>query len=151
MKIKYLKIDWLIPVLGIAVVAGSLLAGTTYLNLERRIQADEAFTATLDRLFQDQQLSTALKTIHDGEVDVAAKRLDLLLCGHIIRTDSELASADARTRRFVEDGFRRIATLRPKSAQGAAGASTQECNDDQAAAEKILTIALASAPNTQTK
>ena len=62
MKTRYIKMDWLIPVLGIAVVAGSLLAGTTYLNLERKIHADEAFTATLDRLYQDHQLSVALKT-----------------------------------------------------------------------------------------
>jgi hypothetical protein len=151
MKTRYLKMDWLIPVLGIAVVAGSLVAGTTYLNLERKMQADEAFTATLDRLHQDQQFSTVLKTIPDGAVDAGVQRLDLLLCGHIIRTDSELASADERTRRFVEDAFRRIALLRPNGAKGAAAASSQECNDDQVAAEKILTIALASAPKTQAK
>ena len=55
MKTRYLKIDWLIPVLGIAVVAGSLVAATTYLDLERQAQAEESFTATLDRLYEDQQ------------------------------------------------------------------------------------------------
>ena len=111
MKTRYLKIDWLIPVLGIAVVAGSLVAATTYLDLERKAQAEESFTATLDRLYEDQQLSTALKTLHDGAVDAGVQRLDLLLCGHILRTDSELASAGARTRTFVEDAFRRIAQV----------------------------------------
>ena len=149
MKTRYIKIDWLIPVLGIAVVAGSLLAGTTYLNLERKIHADEAFTATLDRLYQDQQLSAALKTIHDGEVGVAAQRLDLLLCGHILRTNSELASADPRTRTFVEDAFRRMARVRPKSPNGAATGSAQECSDDQTAAQRILDLALASDHSTQ--
>ncbi len=138
MKTRYLKTDWLIPLVGIAVVAGSLVAGSTYLDLERQIHADEAFTATVDRLYQDQMLSAALKTIHDGEVNVAARRLDLLLCEHILRTDAELGSADARTRAFVGDAFRRIALVRPKTANGAAAGSAQECNDDQIAAEKVL-------------
>jgi hypothetical protein len=151
MKTRYLKIDWLIPVLGIAVVAGSLVAATTYLDLERKAQAEESFTATLDRLYEDQQLSTALKTLHDGAVDAGVQRLDLLLCGHILRTDSELASAGARTRTFVEDAFRRIAQVRPKSAHSAAAGSGQECSDDQSAAQRILELALAGNHSTQTK
>jgi|ERR1035437_753104 hypothetical protein len=151
MKTKYLMIDWLIPVLGIAVVAGSLVAATTYLGLEKKMHADEAFAATLNRLYQDQQLSVALKTLHDGAVDAAAQRLDLLLCGHIIRTHEESASADERTRQYVEDTFRRIALLRPKNAQATAAGLARECSDDQAAAEKILAIALASAHDPQTK
>ena len=151
MKTRYLKIDWLIPVLGIAVVAGSLVAGTTYLNLERKIHANEALTATLDRLYQDHQLSVALKTIHNGEVAAATQRLDLLLCGHILTTNSELASADPRTRTIVEDAFRRIARIRPKSAHTTAAGSTQECNEDQAVAERILELALASDHSTQMK
>jgi hypothetical protein len=143
MKTRYLKIDWLLSVLGIAAVAGSLVAGTTYLGLERKIHADEAFMATLDRLYQDQQLSAALKTIHKGEVDVAAQRLDLLLCGHILMTNSELPSADARPRIFVEDAFRRIALLRPKNAPDAAAGPANECSDDQKAAQRILELALA--------
>ena len=137
--------------LGIAVVAGSVLAATTYLDLQRKTQAAEAFTATVDRLYQDHQLSAALKVIHEGQVEAAAQRLDLLVCGNILRTDSELASADARTRVFVQEAFRRLALVRPMGAKGAAPGSTQECNDDRAAAERILTIALASPHNTQTK
>src|ERR1035437_10752963 len=131
MKTRYLKIDWLIPVLGIAVVAGSLVAGTTYLNLERKIHANEALTATLDRLYQDHQLSVALKTIHNGEVAAATQRLDLLLCGHILATNSELTSADPRTRTIVEDAFRRMARIRPKSAHGMAVGSPEACRDAQ--------------------
>jgi hypothetical protein len=151
MKTRYLKMNWLIPVLGIAVVAGSIVAGTTYLNLERKTQAAEALTATLDRLYQDQMLSAALKTLHAGEAAVAAQRLDLLLCDDILRTNSELASADARTRTFVEDAFRRIALLRPKIAHGAAAGSAQDCTGDQAAAQRILELALAGDHSTQTK
>ena len=135
--------DWLIPVLRIAAVAAGLMAGTNYLNVERKIQANEALRATLDRVYQDQQLSLALKALHNGEGDQAAQRLDLLLCGHILTTNSELASADGRTRIVVEDAFRRIARVRPKAARGAAAGSTHECIGDQAAAERVLELALA--------
>ena len=151
MKTRYLKIDWLIPVLGIAVVAGSLVAGTTYLNLEKQIQATEAFTAKLDGLYQDHQLSLALKSIHNGEVSAAAQRLDLLLCVHILRTNSELPSAEPRTRIIIEDAFRKIALVRPKSGPSAATGSTQECSDDQKRAQQILELALAGDHSIATK
>ena len=151
MKTTQLKMNWLIPMLGIAVVAGSLVAGTTYRNLERETQANEALTATLDRLQHDLEISATLKTIHDGKVEGAAARLDLLLCGNILRTDSELGAADPQTRVYVEDAFRRMALLRPKTANGAAAAPTQECTDDRAAAQRILELALAHNPGTQTR
>jgi hypothetical protein len=151
MKTRYLKMNWLIPLLGIAVVVGSVVAATTYLDLERKADAEEAFTATLDRLYQDHQLSAALKAIHEGEVKKAARLLDFLLCDGILRIDSELVSADARTRAFVEDAFRRIATVRPKTVSRSAAGSTQERSDDQAAAERILSKVLAVAHTAQAK
>jgi hypothetical protein len=66
-------------------------------------------------------------------------------------TNSELASADPRTRTIVEDAFRRIAQVRPKSAHSAAAGSGQECSDDQSAAQRILELALAGNHSTQTK
>jgi hypothetical protein len=151
MKTKQFKMNWLITMLGIAVVAGSLVAGTTYRSLERETQANEALTATLDRLQHDLEISSTLKTIHDGNVDGAAQRLDLLLCGNILRTNAELESADVETRVHVQDAFRRKALLRPKTANGAAAAPTQECTDDRATAQRILELALAHNPGTQTR
>jgi len=46
-----------------AVVAGALVAARTYLDLERQTHSGEVLTATLDRLYQDHQLSMALMTI----------------------------------------------------------------------------------------
>jgi len=149
MKTRFLKTDWLIPLAGIAVVAGSVVAGSAYMELERKTAAEEAFTATLDHLYQDHQLSVALKAIYEGEEKEAAQRLDLLLCDSILRIDSELASADTRTRAFVVDAFRRIALVRPKTATGAAASSAQECTDDQIVAERILSKALVVAHTAQ--
>ena len=145
MKIREFRIDWLIPFVGIAVVAISVVAATTYFDCERKANAAEAFAVTLDRLFHDQQLSMVLEQIHQGEVTAAAKRLDLLLCGDVVRVDSELASADARTRAAVEDVFRRIALIRPKIAAGGANGSAQVPSDGQIEAQRILTLALGAA------
>jgi hypothetical protein len=151
MKTRCMTIDWLVPFLGVAVVAGSLMAATAYRDLERRVQSSEALTTTLERLYEDQKLSVALKAIHEGQADLAAQRLDLLLCDSILRINAGLASADPRTRAYVEDGFRKIALIRPKAGAGAPESSAQEYNEDQAAVERILTLALASTQTAQAR
>jgi len=142
MKTKCTKTDWLASLVGIALVAATVAAARAYLGSEQQTHTGEALTATLDRLYQDQQLCMALKTLHEGDAAAAAKRLDQLLCEHIIRLDSERASADARTQGFVEDAFRRMALVRPKTVAGKSADSTAECPDDRLAAERILSRAL---------
>jgi hypothetical protein len=142
MKINYLNLDRFIPWLGIAVVAAGVIGVTTYFNFERTARAAEAGAATLERLVQDQQLSSMLKQIHDGHVGEAAQSLDLRLCGDILLTEAELASASPETRMLAQKMFRRIAVARPQT-EPADTASAQEHVTDRAAAERILTLALA--------
>ena len=138
MKTNCMKTDWFVPLVGLAAIAAAVATGKAYLDFERETRAGEALTVTLDRLYQDHQLSMALKTIHDGDAVAAARRLDLLLCEHIVRLDSELASADARTRTYVEDALQRMALVRPRVVQAQSAASATDCSDDQIAAERIL-------------
>jgi hypothetical protein len=138
MKTRCLKTDWIVPALAIALVAGTLMAARTYLNFERKTDTENALTATLDRLYQDQQLTLALKTLHDGDAAAAARRLDLMLCEHIVRLDAELPSADNRTRTFVEDAFHRMARVRPKATEAKSGDSAEDYSEDVVAAERIL-------------
>ena len=105
----------------------------------------------LDRLSHDHTLSLALKALHDGEVDQAAHRLDLLLCWDILRADAELASADPRSRAWAEDIFGRIARVRPKNAEGPAAGSAWEHNEAQAGAARILELALTGAHDARTR
>jgi hypothetical protein len=142
--IRNIKIDWLIPLLGIALVVGGLLAAVSYLDMERKVHSAEALAATLDNLYQDQKLSAVLKTIHEGDVAVAAQQLDLLLCDNILRLNSELASADDRTRTYVEDAFRRMARLRPRIPEAAPSKVVPEPTEDQVAAQRILALAMVS-------
>jgi hypothetical protein len=145
---KALKVDWLAPLVGIAVVAGSVMAATTYVNLERRVYAEEALTVTLDNLYQNEKLSVALRALHDGQIDAAAQRMDLLLCQNVLRLDSQMSSPDPRTRVYVGDALRRIAQLRPRHGVIASGL---EYTQDQAAAEQILVRALDNSSFAQSK
>ena len=74
MKTRNLKLSWLIPVMGIALLAAGVVAGKTHLDLERKIQSAEFRLATVDHLFQDYQLSVALRTMRDGDPSTAAQR-----------------------------------------------------------------------------
>jgi hypothetical protein len=143
MKTNYIKLNRLIPVLGIALVAAGVMAAATYLGLERKIHSGQAFAATLDRLYQDQQLCSTLRTLHDGDVSAATQRLDLLLCDDILTLNAQLASADDLTRTYVKNAFAHLAVIRPKNAQVSAGAA-QGFHEDQMEAEQILALACAS-------
>jgi hypothetical protein len=142
MKTKYCEINWLIPVLGVAMVAGCVMAAAYYVDTERKIHSAESLAPTLDNIYLDQLLSGVLKDIHDGDVNGAAQRLDLLLCGNILRLNAELDSADDRTRAYVEDAFRRIGRVRPQIPVPVSSASAPELANDQAAAQRILALAM---------
>ncbi len=151
MKTKSLNMDWLVPFVGIAVVVGGVVAGKAYLDWGKRNQAAEARTVMLDRIYQGHQLSMALRAIHNGELNGATQRLDLLLCQGVLQTDAELVSADTGTKAYVEDSLRRLALVRPMIAQGTPAGSRPQCTDDQLAAERILTKLLASTQTAQAR
>jgi hypothetical protein len=148
MKLQDLKVNWLFPFVGIALVAGTVITATAYFDFERKADAAQAFAATLERLFQDQQLSMALEQLQQGDIAAAAKRLDLMLCGDIVRADLELATADALEQQAVQDTFRRIALIRPRTGPGGTPDPAQEPEDSRAEAERILTLALGAAAHT---
>ena len=145
-----IKFDRLIPWLGTALVAGGVMAAATYLNFERKAHSSEASLTTLDRLIHDQQLTAALKKIHNGEVAGAAQSLDLLLCGDILLTNAELPTADPDTRALVQNAFRTIARARPMTSKTDTGPA-REHTMDQVEAERILTLALAAPSGVEPK
>ncbi len=143
MKTRHFETNWLIPALGVAIVAGAVMATVSYTHTQRSIHSAECLVPTLDRIYLDQVLSGALRDIHDGEVNRAAQRLDIFLCGNILRLHDELASADPQTRAYVEEAFRRIGRVRPQNPGPDRGASGLEITSDQAAAQQILALATA--------
>jgi hypothetical protein len=137
MKDAYVKMPWLIPVLGIALVAGGLIGAATYVELERKTHDAETSIATTVRLCHDLELCAVLRTLHQGDINSAARQLDLLLCNDIVAVNSRLASADTDDRAFVKNAFVRFSLVRPKSAELLADV-TQELRGDQIEAENIL-------------
>ena len=145
MKTIYFKVRWLLPVLGIALVGGGLAGATAYVSLQRRLQSAEALGVTLERLRLQQQLSLVLKSLHNGELNAAAQRLDVMLCDSVLLVNSELASADDSRRACVQDAFARVARLRPRNSDALAGA-TRELYNEQIEAERILADASSGQP-----
>jgi hypothetical protein len=137
MKTGYIKMNWLIPSLGIALVAVGVIAAATYLDLERQNHSAEVSMARMARLHQDLQLCGVLRTIQAGDVSSAARQLDLLVCNDIVAVNSQLASADPEDCKFIRNAFVRFALIRPRSAALLTDA-TQELRSDQIEAETIL-------------
>jgi hypothetical protein len=144
MKTRYFRLNWLIPILGIGVVVGGMVAETTYVRLERDNQSAQSLANTLEHLYQDQTISLALRRIHDGEVAAAAQRLDALLCDDVLQLSAGLGSADAQTRAYVGDGFRRIGRVRPKTPEVSASGTVPPTTMDQAEAQRVLALAMGS-------
>jgi len=61
--------------------------------------------AAMARLNRDLELCSALRTLHEGDVSTAARRLDLVLCEDIIAVNSQLASLDEGERAFIRNAF----------------------------------------------
>jgi hypothetical protein len=150
MRMNCIKFDRLILWLGIALVAGGVIAAATYLNFERKIRSCEASLATLDRLIHDLKLTVAVKKIHNSEVAGAAQSLDILLCDDILLTNAELLTADPKTRALVQSTFRTIARIRPRT-EGTDMGPAREISEDQLAAERIFTLALAAPSGVEPK
>jgi hypothetical protein len=143
MKTRFVRMDWLVRLLGIAVLAGGMTAATTYLGLERETRSAESLKNTMEHLYQDQNISLALRKIHDGDVAAAAQQLDILLCDDILQLNADLASADDLTRTYVGYGFRRMGRVRPKTPEASSGEAVPPTTMDQAEAQRVLALAMA--------
>ena len=140
MNTTQIRLNRLIPLLGLALVASALVAAASYADLQRKNHAREEFGAAIDRLCHIQRLSSVLKQIHDGDPATAAQRLDIMLCDDILELNSQLASAGEAERACARDAFAQIARLRPRSSETSAGAALEPAGD-QIEAERILMAA----------
>jgi hypothetical protein len=142
MTTRCFRMDWLFPVLGVAVLV-CVCAGTiAHKKVERRVVAEETCVPALNRLRHDHALSLALRALHEGRADEASQRLDLLLCWDILSTDAELASADPALRDWAQSVLARIAVARPN--KGATTASDPSSGGIQEEAQRVLERAVAS-------
>ena len=143
MKRNYSKINLVIAAVGMAVAVGAIAVGSAYVRLQREIRWHENFGALVDRAYYDQRVTSVLKLYHDGQAAAAVQKLDVVLCGDIIRMDADTAPADSQTRQFALETFRKIARERPKVLASVAGNSPERPIDDQLTAQRVLASACA--------
>ncbi|HVM46965.1 MAG TPA: hypothetical protein VMU04_03010 [Candidatus Acidoferrum sp.] len=151
MNRKYIRIDWLVPVAGAAIVLAGMIGAASYIGLERQVESSQTLAVTLDRLHADQTLSLALRKIQDGRVAEATRQLDVFLCDDVLQLDTQMAAADELTQAFVKDAFRRIARTRPAVQEPPAGAQASDVMSDQIAAQRVLALALVDRPGAAAK
>ncbi len=124
MKTNVFKVDWLIPVLGLALVGGGYALTKSYLGLQAEIRAEEQLMATIDRLAEDCRLTQVLLQAQDTGCAVAAQSLDELLSANIAAVSSDLASAEpqaqAQAQAMAEACFKHIARRRSQNSPMAA-------------------------------
>ncbi len=141
MQPKHFKTNWLMSGFALVLAAGTVGANLAYWDCQERIQAHEKLNAVVDRIYIDQQVSSVLKQMRNGEAEPASQRLDGVLCGDILRLDAELGALDDHTRQFVLASFERMARVRPRVSEFPAQGVSANYTQDQLSAQKILSLA----------
>jgi hypothetical protein len=102
MKTRVFRIDWLIPVLGIALVGGGYFPMKSYLGLQEQIRSWEQLEATMDRLLECCDLSRVMVQAQSGGCASTARSLYELVAANLATESAGLASADPDARAVVE-------------------------------------------------
>ncbi len=144
MKTRTFRIDWLIPVLGIALVGGGYFPMKSYLGLQEQTRSAEQFKATVDLLWEDVDLSRLLMQAQGSGCATTARSLDELLSAHLATDSPRLASAAPETRALVQVVARFVDRRRSESTP-MAGDVPAGGSDREVAGQRILTQTLASA------
>jgi hypothetical protein len=144
MKTNAFRVNWLIPLLGIALFGVGYPLSKSYLSYQEQIRSGEQMYATVGRLIEDCNLSQVLIQAQNGGCEMTARRLDELLAANIMTEGAQLASADAQTRALADFIFDRVARLSPLGSSMPSGMS-QGRSDLQSAAPGLLAQALAGA------
>ena len=144
MKARTFGTDWLIPVLGIALVGGGYFPMKSYLGLQELILSAEQYSATVDRFREDCDLSQVLKQAHASGCATTARRLDELLSANLATYGARLASADPNTQGLAEAVTRYIDRRRSES-NPTAGDIPAGRSEGEVAGQSTLMPTLASA------
>jgi hypothetical protein len=144
MKTRTFRVDWLIPVLGIALVGGGYFPMKSYLGLQKQIRSGEEFMATVDRLWEDCDLSLIMAQAQYSGCAVAGRSMDELLRAHFAGDRLRFASADPHARAVVQivSEFidRRRSESPPMAGDGSAGGKDHEVAGQLILAETLGSV-----------
>jgi hypothetical protein len=125
MKTQSFKLNWLSPVLGIALVGSGYALARSYLGYEEEMRAQTQSGATVDRLLETCHLGRARAGFYNTECEVQAARLDELLAANVTSIKVELPSVDRQTQALAESCFKQLNGLQ---AQNSATATALAAN-----------------------
>jgi hypothetical protein len=120
MKTRVFKADWLVPVLGIALVGAAYYPAKSYLAWKEEIRSAERLSGIVDHLREDCSLSRIAQGSQAAGCAATGQRLDELLSANIVALNAELGPADARARELAEACFNYMARQRSQSSPAAA-------------------------------
>jgi hypothetical protein len=126
MKTNYLKMNWVIASLVLAVLGIGYLGTRSYFKQRQLLLSMQAGCAALDRLALAQQLGVILKRIDASDTTGAARQINSLMRRDLEGLNTQLASADDGTREFAQHNFNRISAFWPRTAVELAGSENAE-------------------------
>jgi hypothetical protein len=141
MKTRTFRIEWLFPVLGIALVGGGYFPMKSYLRLQEQIRSGERVKATADRLLDTCAVSRVMVQAQSGGCASTARRLDELAAANLATESAGLTSADPEARALVELVAKYIDRRRSESPPAAGGESAGR-SGYEVAGQRILTPTL---------
>jgi hypothetical protein len=144
MNTRTFRIDWLIPVLGIALVGGAYFPMKSYREYQEQIRYGEQSIATWDHLWEMVDLSQIMGQAQAGGCAMTALSLDGLLSASLWTESDQLPPADTNDRVLVEAVARFIDRRRPDSTPMAGGVRAGG-SEREVAGQRILTQTLAGA------
>ena len=139
------RMNWLIVLLGIALLGGGYAAARSYAGFKKEIRAAVKCQAIVDRLLQRGYLIQAAMQLQEcAGATVAVRNWDALLSDSTVKINRELASADVRTRVMARAVLEHMARWEPQSSPIAYGLPAGR-SDTEIATQEILAQALADA------
>jgi hypothetical protein len=121
MNTNALRMNWLIPALGVALVGGGYALAKAYIRIEEESRSASQSGTVVDCLLQDYKLNHVLKQLQGGGCTAPAARLEALLAIDRTAIESQLGSVDPRTRALAAACFDTAGRPRARSSEMAAG------------------------------
>ncbi len=115
MKTKTVKIDWLIPLLGIALVCGGYFLVRSWIGFQEEVRSNEQLEVTLERVREASDLCQIMTQAKAGGCVVAAQHLDEMLAATLASDGVRIASTQAESRVTLETFIRFIDRRRSES------------------------------------
>jgi len=121
MRTQYSKLNWLSPVLGIALVGGGYVLARSYAGYDEQIRSQTQSGATVDRLLETCHLGRARAGFYNTECAAQADRLDELLSADVAGIKADLPAVDPQTQALAESCFKHLNRLQAQRSSKPAG------------------------------